>query len=76
MINNFDLEKFAEMYPDAAKEIDRIAALVKDAGQHHTWGTRPGKRVHPDQGDLPLCWSCEAKAEQTTKQEDEKCQQS
>ena len=71
-----ELEEIRRFYPDAAKEIDRIAALVKDAGQHHTWGTRPGKRVHPDQGDLPLCWSCEAKAEQTTKQEDEKCQQS
>ena len=44
----------------------------KLANTHHTWGTRPGKRVHPDQGDLPLCWSCEAKAEQTTKKEDER----
>jgi len=58
-----ELEEIRRFYPAAAAEIDRISALVKDAGKHHVWGTRPGKRIHPDQAELPLCWSCQSKAE-------------
>jgi len=58
-----ELEEIRRFYPDAAAEIDRISLLVKEAGEHHVWGTRPGKRVHPDQLELPLCFSCEAQAE-------------
>ena len=58
-----ELNQIRQFYPAAAAEIDRISALVKDAGQHHVWGTAPGKRIHPDQAELPLCWSCQAQAE-------------
>jgi len=64
-----ELAEIRKFYPAAAAEIDRIAALVKDAGQHHIWGTRPGKRKHPDQLDLPLCYSCEAKADRASAEE-------
>ena len=55
-----ELDVVRGFYPEAAREIDRIAEKVKAAGKHHEWGTRPARAAKPNR-QLPLCFSCEAK---------------
>ena len=55
-----ELNEIRMFYPDAAEEIDRIAALAREAGVPSRWGERPTPQAPPNQIEMPLCWSCEA----------------
>ena len=55
-----ELDVIRGFYPDATLEIDRIAEVVKAAGKHHQWGTRPARKRSTNR-QLGLCFSCEAK---------------
>lgn len=58
-----ELNEIRLFYPAAAAEIDRIARLVSEAGQHSRWGERPARKISEHQMDMPLCWSCENRGE-------------
>lgn len=57
-----ELEELRFFYPDAAAEIDRIAARAEAAGKHAKWGCRPPGRSCPklQLKSQPLCVSCNA----------------
>lgn len=55
-----ELDMLRWAFPNAAAEIDRIAAKVKEAGKHCIWGTRPPTESPSacDDAYRPLCHSC------------------
>lgn len=58
-----EIAEIREAYPEVAAQIAALEVEVAAAGRHAKWGTRPpsaGPRPHPRQ--LPLCFSCEARA--------------
>jgi 3'-phosphoadenosine 5'-phosphosulfate sulfotransferase (PAPS reductase)/FAD synthetase len=55
-----ELEELRFFYPEAAAEIDRIAAKVKAAGHSWNWGCRPPSKCSKKANikSQPLCTSC------------------
>ena len=54
-----ELDDIRHFYPQAAAEIDRIAANVRAAGKHADWGTPPPcKTKKYDDSQMMLCFSC------------------
>lgn len=56
-------------YPEVAARIRALEARARQAGVHAKWGMRPSKPAPPDaQLHMEMCWSCEAKRQQSAEQ--------